>query len=69
MLLMIENCIRGGTCQFFHQYAKADNKYMKNYDKIKESLYLKYQDVNNSYRWAMSKNMPVTGLKWVKNTS
>ena len=47
---MIENCIRGGTCQFFHRYSKADNKYMKNYDKIKESLYLKYQDVNNSYR-------------------
>ena len=37
MLLMIENCIRGGICQSFHRYAKANNKYMKNYDKNKES--------------------------------
>ena len=47
MLLMIENCIRGGICQSFHRYAKANNKYIKNYDKNKESLYLKYQGANN----------------------
>ena len=33
MLLMVEEGIRGGICHSIHQYAKANNKYMKNYDK------------------------------------
>ena len=33
MLLMVEKGLRGGICQATHKYAKASNKYMKNYDK------------------------------------
>ena len=33
VLLMVENEIRGGICQATYKYAKANNKYMNNYDK------------------------------------
>ena len=59
MLLMVEKGITGGICHTIHQYAKANNKHMKNYDKNKESSYLKYWDVNNLYGWAMSQRLPV----------
>ena len=69
MLLMIEKGIRGGMCQSTHRYAKANNKYMKNYDKSIESSYLMYLDANNLYGWAMSKKLPVNGFKWENDLS
>ena len=51
---MVEEGIRGGICHSMQRYAKANNKYMKNYDKNKESLYIQYLDTNNLHGWAMS---------------
>ena len=46
---MVEKVIRGGICHAIHCYAKANKKYMKDYDKNKEWSYLKYWNVNNLY--------------------
>ena len=48
MLLMVGKGIRGGICHAIHRCAKTNNKYMKDYDKNKESSYLKFWDVSNS---------------------
>ena len=69
MLLMIEEGIRGGICPAVHRYAKANNKYMKNYDKSKESSYIQYLDTNNLYGAAMSEKLPINGFKWVNDIS
>ena len=69
MLLMIEEGIRGGMCQSTHRYAKANNKYMRNYNKNIESSYLMYLDANNLYGWAMSQKLPVNGFKWENDLS
>ena len=58
MLLMVEKWIRSGICHAIHRYAKANNKYIKDYDKNKEPSYLSYWDVNNLYGWAMSQKLP-----------
>ena len=63
---MVERGIRGGICHAIHRYAKANNKYMKNYHKNKESSYIQYLDTNNLYGWAMSQKLPVDGFKWKK---
>ena len=44
MLLMVEKGTRGGICQAIHRYARANNKYMKNYNKDITSSYLMYFD-------------------------
>ena len=44
---MVGKGIRGGICHAIHRYAKANNKYMKNYEKNEESLFLEYLDANN----------------------
>ena len=56
-------------CHAMHQYAKANNKYMKDYDKNKESSYLRYWDVNDLYNWAILQKLPVNKFEWIKDTS
>ena len=43
---MIGKGIRGGICHLIYRYAKGNNKYMKDYDKNKESSYIQYWNVN-----------------------
>ena len=67
MLLMVEKGIRGGICQATLWYVKANNKYMKNYDKNKQSSYLNYWDVNYLYGWELSQKCPAYGFEWVED--
>ena len=64
MLVMVEEGIRGGICHSIHRYAKANNKYMKIYNKDEESSYIQYLDANNLYGWVMSKKLSVNGFRW-----
>ena len=66
MLLMVEKGIRGGICHAIYRYAKANNKYMKNYDKDEEESFLQYLGDNNLYGCAMSQKLPLNGFKWKK---
>ena len=68
-LLMVEKGITGGICHAIYRYAKANNEYMKDYDKNEESPYLQYCDVNNLYGWTMSQKLPVNSFEWIEYTS
>ena len=69
MLLMVEKGTRGGIYQAIHRYAKANSKYMKNYDKNTTSSHLTYLDANSLYGWAMSQKFSVNGFEWVEDLS
>ena len=69
MLLMVEKGIKGGICHAIYRYAKANDKYIKKYDKNEKSSFLEYLDANSLYNWAMSQPLAVDGFDWVKNLS
>ena len=69
MLLMIEDGIRGGICHAIKRYAKANNKYMNDYNKNKESCYIQYIDANYLHGMAMSEKLSIKGFKWMVHIS
>ena len=69
LLLMAGKGTRGGICHSVYRYARANNKYIKNYNKNKESSYIQYWNVNNLYGLAMPQKLPVSNFEWIKDTS
>ena len=67
LYLFIEKALKGGIIYIAKRYSEANNKYMKNYDPTKPSIYISYLDMNNLYGWAMSGYLPYGGFKWLKN--
>ena len=53
MYLFIEKRLRGGISYISKRYAKANNKYMNDYDSKKPSKFITYLDMNNLYGWGL----------------
>ena len=49
LLVTVEKGIRGRISHSIHRNAKANNKYMKDFDKNKKLSYFQYWDVNDLY--------------------
>lgn len=64
MVLMFEKGKRCGLSQCSKRYAKANNKYMKDYNSNKQSCYLTDFDANNLYGNSMTKYLPYGGFRW-----
>ena len=65
MLLFIEKGIRGSISYIAKRYSKVNNKYMKDYDNTKETIYIMYFDASNLYGSAMSEYLPYGGFEWM----
>ena len=64
--LFIEKGLKGGPSSISKRYAKANNKYMKDYDPKKPLKFITYLDMNNLYGWAVSEYLPYERFKWLK---
>ena len=60
--LFIEKGLRGGISYIAKRYAKANNKYMNDYDPKTPSTFISYIAMNNLYGWAM-KYFPDEGFE------
>jgi hypothetical protein len=61
---IMERGTRGGLTFVGSQiYAKANNKYLPDYDETTESTYILYPDANNLYGHSMSEPLPYGDLK------
>jgi len=63
--LFIEKGIRGGISYISNRYAKANNRFLNNYNPLKLLNFIIYLDANNLYGWAMSQNLPTGCFKWI----
>ena len=65
--LFIEKGSRGGISYIAKRHAKANNKYMNDYDPEKLAAFITYLDKNNLYGWAMSEYLPYGEFGWLEN--
>jgi hypothetical protein len=52
-LQFYEKGLRGRISMVSHRYAKANNPQVEGYDPEKPPSWIKYDDANNLYGWAM----------------
>ena len=56
--LFIEKGTTGRVSYIAKRYAKANNRYMNDYDLEKLSIFITYLDKNNLHGWSMSEYLP-----------
>ena len=62
-----EKGLIGGISYIAKRYAKANNKYMNDYDPKKPSRFITGLGMNNLHGWAMSKYLSYGGFNWLTN--
>ena len=67
LLIIIIISVRGGIYHSIYWYTKANNKYLNDYGKNKESSYLQYWDVNNLHGWAIWQKFSLNAFEWIKD--
>ena len=65
--LFIEKGSRGGISYIAKRYAKANNKYINDYDPKKPLTFITYLDMNNLYGWTMTEYLPYNEFEWLEN--
>lgn len=65
MFTMIMASKRGGICQVNKRHVVANNKYMKDFDPEKCSIFSKYFDMTSLYGAAMCEPLPTGNYQWV----
>ena len=65
--LFIEKGMRGGISYIAKRYRRANNEFVKGYDKGKEKSFITYCDVNNLYGTAMLEHLPYDGFEWLSD--
>ena len=66
--LFITRGIRGGQSMVVKRHARANNKYMKDYDSTRESSFIIYLDANNLYGWAMQQPLPFKNFRFMSES-
>ena len=65
MYSFMEKGLRGGISTVNHRYAKANNKYLKDYNSDLPNTFIIYIDANSLYAEAMLNNLPVSNFRWM----
>lgn len=65
IIRMIQDGIRGGLCMCSHRYAKANHKYVSEYDTSKSECFISYLDCNNLYGYSMCQYLPYSSFRFL----
>ena len=69
MSLFVDNMMLGGYAAVVEHYAKANNKYLDDYEPEKATSYILNTDCTNNYGAAMKMSLPTDGFQWVEDVS
>lgn len=67
IIKMIQDGIRGGLCVCSHRYAKANHKYMPEYNAVKPDCFITYLDCNNLYGYSMCQYLPHSSFRFLND--